>query len=207
MSVFGGAGGQHACEIAAKLGIKTIIIHKYSSILSAYGMALADVVQEAQRPHSQIYNTETREAVSGVFDCLKKQVQAGIVAQGITEDKIEYEYYLNMRYQGTETAMMIMESETSDFKSEFLKRHLQEFNFVFPEDRKILIDDIRVRAIGKSKETLNGTTQISQEMKILTFTEPKQRPDSTVSFRALFFDAKRGLTTCRRRSISKLRKQ
>ncbi|OKL57401.1 hypothetical protein UA08_07323 [Talaromyces atroroseus] len=179
LSVFGGAGGQHACEIAAKLGIQSIIIHKYSSILSAYGMALADVVQEAQRPHSQIYNAETREAVSSVFDSLKKQVQAGIVSQGIKEDKIQYEFYLNMRYQGTETAMMIMESDTSDFKSEFLKRHLQEFNFVFPEDRHILIDDIRVRAIGKSNETLNGTAQISEEMKSLTFTEAKQKPDNT----------------------------
>lgn len=38
LAVFGGAGGQHACDIATKLGISTAIIHKYSSILSAYGM-------------------------------------------------------------------------------------------------------------------------------------------------------------------------
>jgi len=38
LSVFGGAGGQHACDIATNLGIQTVIIHKYSSILSAYGM-------------------------------------------------------------------------------------------------------------------------------------------------------------------------
>lgn len=38
LSVFGGAGGQHACDIAANLGIQTIVVHKYSSILSAYGV-------------------------------------------------------------------------------------------------------------------------------------------------------------------------
>lgn len=37
LSVFGGAGGQHACDVARKLGISTVIIHKYSSILSAFG--------------------------------------------------------------------------------------------------------------------------------------------------------------------------
>lgn len=42
LASFGGAGGQHACEIAKLLGIKTIVIHRYSSILSAYGLALAD---------------------------------------------------------------------------------------------------------------------------------------------------------------------
>ena len=42
LASFGGAGGQHACEIASCLGIKTILIHRYSSILSAYGLALAD---------------------------------------------------------------------------------------------------------------------------------------------------------------------
>ena len=42
LASFGGAGGQHACEIAQLLGIKTILIHSYSSILSAYGLALAD---------------------------------------------------------------------------------------------------------------------------------------------------------------------
>ena len=42
LASFGGAGGQHACEIAQLLGIKTILIHRYSSILSAYGLALAD---------------------------------------------------------------------------------------------------------------------------------------------------------------------
>ena len=42
LASFGGAGGQHACEIARLLGIKTILIHRYSSILSAYGLALAD---------------------------------------------------------------------------------------------------------------------------------------------------------------------
>lgn len=42
LACFGGAGGQHACAIAATLGITTILIHRYSSVLSAYGMALAE---------------------------------------------------------------------------------------------------------------------------------------------------------------------
>lgn len=50
MAVFGGAGGQHACAIARTLGMSKIFIHKYAGILSAFGMALADVVHEVQEP-------------------------------------------------------------------------------------------------------------------------------------------------------------
>ena len=48
LSCFGGAGGQHACAIAAALGMRSIFIHRYSGILSAVGIGLAEVVQEAQ---------------------------------------------------------------------------------------------------------------------------------------------------------------
>ena len=48
LACFGGAGGQHACAIAAALGMRTIFVHRYSGILSAVGIGLAEVVQEAQ---------------------------------------------------------------------------------------------------------------------------------------------------------------
>ena len=54
LSIFGGAGGQHACAIARELGISRILIHKYCGILSAYGLGLADVVQEKEEPTSEV---------------------------------------------------------------------------------------------------------------------------------------------------------
>lgn len=56
LACFGGAGAQHACAIARTLGISEVIVHKYAGILSAYGMALADVVHEAQEPCAKIYS-------------------------------------------------------------------------------------------------------------------------------------------------------
>lgn len=56
LACFGGAGGQHACAIARSLGIGTVFVHKYAGILSAYGMALADVVEEAQEPSAETYD-------------------------------------------------------------------------------------------------------------------------------------------------------
>ena len=43
LNCFGGAGGQHACLVADALGMTTVLIHPLSSLLSAYGMGLADI--------------------------------------------------------------------------------------------------------------------------------------------------------------------
>ena len=61
MACFGGAGGQHACAIARSLGMGTVFVHKYAGILSAYGMALADVVEEAQEPSMEVYEESMSE--------------------------------------------------------------------------------------------------------------------------------------------------
>lgn len=55
LACFGGAGGQHACAVAKVLGISQVRIHKYASLLSAYGIALADVVDESQTPAQVVY--------------------------------------------------------------------------------------------------------------------------------------------------------
>lgn len=48
LACFGGAGAQHACAIARKLGMRTVFIHRFAGILSAYGIGLADIVEEEQ---------------------------------------------------------------------------------------------------------------------------------------------------------------
>ena len=50
LACFGGAGGQHACAVARSLGISTVVVPRYAGILSAFGLALADVVYEKQEP-------------------------------------------------------------------------------------------------------------------------------------------------------------
>jgi 5-oxoprolinase (ATP-hydrolysing) len=169
LGVFGGAGGQHACEIALKLGIRTVVIHKYSSILSAYGMALADVVHEEQEPTNEIYDKESLKALNQRVEALKKKVSSQLRQQGILKEDIEYECYLNMRYQGTETAMMVLRPSDADFKAEFLRIHFREFSFIFPAERPILVDDVRVRGIGRSGTNDEDGQLLGEELSKMKF--------------------------------------
>lgn len=148
---FGGAGGQHATAMARDLGIKRVIIHRYSSILSAYGMALADVVVDLQEPESITYSRDASSRIRARFDILKQRAMGQLLAQGFPTERIVCETYLNMRYRGSDTSLMIKSlPESDDFDREFVERHRREFGFDQP--REILVDDIRVRGIGQSVE-------------------------------------------------------
>ncbi|KAJ1948242.1 hypothetical protein FBU59_001683, partial [Linderina macrospora] len=54
LACFGGAGGQHACAVAANLGIRRVFVHRLASVLSAYGLGLAEVVDEEQAPAADV---------------------------------------------------------------------------------------------------------------------------------------------------------
>ena len=43
LNAFGSAAGQHACLIAETLGMRSVLIHPLSGLLSAYGIGLAAV--------------------------------------------------------------------------------------------------------------------------------------------------------------------
>ncbi|KAK5939524.1 hypothetical protein PMZ80_007902 [Knufia obscura] len=162
LASFGGAGGQHAAAIASLLSIQTVIIHRYSSILSAYGMALADVVQEAQEPASCALDESTMAGIKDRIATLKDKVQRTLTQDDIPEKTIQYEIYLNLRYAGTDNYLMVLEPPNGNFEEAFVENHKREFTFSF-SNRKILVQDIRVRGIGKSialpPETPHGALQ------------------------------------------------
>ncbi|KAF9890124.1 hypothetical protein FE257_006285 [Aspergillus nanangensis] len=149
LACFGGAGGQHACSVAASLGISRIIIHKYSSVLSAYGLALAEVVKESQEPVSTDY-IASQSTLENRFVEMTSAAIAEMKTQGFPADQVRHELYLNMRYEGSDTSLMILKPEDSTgFLEQFRLRHRREFNF--NSERPVLVDDIRVRTIASSK--------------------------------------------------------
>lgn len=182
LACFGGAGGQHACSVAEVLGIPRVIVHKYSSILSAYGMSLADVVHEIQRPAAATYSPETAPEIHSQLEGIAKQAALELLEQGFAPDQIKFNTYLNMRYAGSSSSLMILKGDDWDFKTEFEKVHKREFGFLFA-DKPILVDDIRVRAIGAGHS--KGVNSPYAQMKALgvkTVSAPRPNGTNSVYF-------------------------
>ncbi|XP_015172875.1 PREDICTED: 5-oxoprolinase isoform X1 [Polistes dominula] len=167
LACFGGAGGQHACAIARSLGMSTVFVHKYAGILSAYGMALADVVEEAQEPSAEIYERNSFQRLDERLDILAERAKNKLVQQGFDHSQIHIESFLHLRYEGTDCALMCTAKLNSEYSSEspkhgdflatFLERYQTEFGFTMP-NRKILVNDIRVRGIGRTTITEDTTS-------------------------------------------------
>ncbi|KAI1662674.1 Hydantoinase B/oxoprolinase-domain-containing protein [Daldinia decipiens] len=195
LATFGGAGGQHAVAIAEALGIKQILVHRYSSVLSAYGMALADVVDERQEPDSTVWQ-DKGDVVNELkikMEKLKEKSRKALQDQGFEDSDIVFEEYLNMKYRGTESALMIVKpteekakasynGEDWEFGKAFVDHHRYEFGFTL-DDRDIIVDDVRVRGIGKSFTYRDKTVdQQLREVKRQSIGEQKAHGKSQVYF-------------------------
>src|SRR5438094_3005747 len=88
LNCFGGAGGQHACLVADALGMTSVLIHPLSSLLSAYGMGLADIRSVRQQAIEEPLGDKALAAVGKVARLLAKQVIAEVAAQGVAAEKI-----------------------------------------------------------------------------------------------------------------------
>ena len=171
LACFGGAGGQHASAIARNLGIHSIFIHRFSGILSAYGMGLADIVHEKQEPCALTYDPSTLSALQERVQALAGEATAVLVGQGFRAEDVEVIAYLNLRYDGTDTAIMTRSDSNSDYDRIFERRYQREYGFTL--DRPIRVDDIRVRVIGKSRTRQQPTLRKRREGEDVQYEETK----------------------------------
>uniref|UniRef100_A0A670IUD6 5-oxoprolinase, ATP-hydrolysing n=1 Tax=Podarcis muralis TaxID=64176 RepID=A0A670IUD6_PODMU len=158
LACFGGAGGQHACAIAQALGMSKVFIHKHSGILSAFGLALADVVHETQQPCSLAYGPEAYAQLDETVTALEAKCVQALEAQGFARSQISTEPFLHLRYERTDCALMCsakgypataQSCRSGDFGAAFATRYQQEFGFTIP-GRAVLVDDVRVRGTASS---------------------------------------------------------
>ncbi|EAT87939.2 hypothetical protein SNOG_04179 [Parastagonospora nodorum SN15] len=168
---FGGAGGQHACAIADKLGIRRVIIHKYSSILSAYGLSQAVLQAQSFEPYSGSFSLTALPELRAKFEGLRAKVEEELISQGAAPDNIVYEESLSLRYKGTDTNLSISKPDDEDYGAAFDAMHLREFAFKL--DREAVVDSVHVRGVATSSHisdsagliaTLDETRRSSREL-------------------------------------------
>jgi 5-oxoprolinase (ATP-hydrolysing) len=147
LACFGGAGGQHACLVADALGMKSIYFHPFSGVLSAYGMGLADIRATREEAVEKLFDPALMEALKPVTDRLTSATRNELTRQGLGASQISTITRLHLRYEGTDTAL-ILDHGTAPIRQTFEKAHQLQFGF-FDVDRPIILEAISVEAIGK----------------------------------------------------------
>ena len=150
LNCFGGAGGQHACLVADALGMKTVFLHPFAGVLSAYGMGLADVRALRERQIEQPLSAPALPVLETACAELGDEAGSEILAQGVSADQLSLHKRVHLRYQGTDTALAVDLADLDGMQAAFETTHKRRFGFIV-EGRQLVAEAISVEAVGTTE--------------------------------------------------------
>jgi 5-oxoprolinase (ATP-hydrolysing) len=147
LTVFGGAGGQHACAVADALGMSTVYAHPLAGVLSAYGMGLADQTTMRETTVERALVDDALPALEATLAALGGDAAASLLAQGVPAERIALLRRAHLKYEGTDTALAVAFDTPAAMRAAFDAAYRQRFSFLMP-DRQLLVETLSVEAIG-----------------------------------------------------------
>ena len=150
---FGGAGGQHACLVADSLAMKSILIHPYAGVLSAYGMGLADIVVGRQVAVETVLDAKSLANLSKAFDSLQNDGVTEIQRQGESSESLQFKHLLHIRYQGSDTTLVAKRASIDEVVRQFEQLHQMRFGFISPE-KDMIIESVEVEVVSAAKPSV-----------------------------------------------------
>src|SRR4029077_14831843 len=147
LNVFGGRGGQHACAVADALGMTRVLIHPLAGVLSAYGIGLADIIAMREQAVEAPLTRENLENLPGTLDPLERDARAEVAAEGVPPERITATHRAHLRYQGTDTAVIVPVGSLADMPAAFGAESPRRFSFLMP-DKPVIVEAVSVEVTG-----------------------------------------------------------
>ena len=167
---FGGAAPQHACDMARILGIKTIIVHPFSSVLSAYGIALADRLERTVQAVMEDLTARLLQRLEK-----KAETEAGNLVIRLRDEskkaEITTRLFLDLRPKGSDSWLSIpagIGRESASFEnmkkivSRFKKEYFSRFGFK-PDAGTIEVVNMRTEVSAASSVPSANSSSLPPE--------------------------------------------
>jgi N-methylhydantoinase A len=146
---FGGAGGLHACELAAGLRIPKVLVPRSPGTLSALGVLLGDVVKDYSWTVMLKGSEGNRRRIEKVFRDLERKGVADLKSEGFSRDRTRLVRSAAIRYAGQSFEIDIPWS--AGVERAFHSAHRQRYGYA-DSTRVIEIVSLRVRAAGVTEK-------------------------------------------------------
>jgi 5-oxoprolinase (ATP-hydrolysing) len=164
LQCFGGAGGQHACQVADALGMTRVFIHPFAGVLSAYGMGLADqIVMQHAAVELELGEAGVQEARLSA-ERLKADARAALESQGLGAAGalagapgaagLRFLARVHVRYRGTDTALPVdlpmqggPSAAVAAIREGFEEGYRRRFAFLMP-DHALVIESVSLECIA-----------------------------------------------------------
>ncbi|MFL6602095.1 MAG: hydantoinase B/oxoprolinase family protein [Steroidobacteraceae bacterium] len=141
---FGGAAGQHACRVAQAAGMQRALIHPLASVLSAFGIGVADRIAMRRASLRLPLSSAALDSAGDRLRALESQAREELATYSI-EATISVEHWLELRAGDSETSLSVPASSYENVLSAFSATHLKRFGFEAPA-RTVAIEAVRVEA-------------------------------------------------------------
>lgn len=146
LSSFGGAGGQHACLIAERLGIRTVVIHPLAGVLSAVGIGLSDIkVVETKSIQKLLPECNSPFNLEDAFSDLAAIALAKIEKQVDEPTFVNFKKKVLIRYQGSDTSLELPFDAVTVMEASFHDLHKRRYGFC-DFHRALIVDALRLEA-------------------------------------------------------------
>jgi 5-oxoprolinase (ATP-hydrolysing) len=170
---FGGAAGQHACLVADALAMNRVFIHPFAGVLSAYGMGLADQVEMREKAVEARLESASLEAdLQSLADAASQE----LVLQGVDKSRIRVLRRVHLKYEGTDTALIVPYGSIADMTAAFEVAYRKQFSFLM-RGKTLIVEAISVEALsaGESFHPLSerhgkGAIDIKPEVRVRMYT-------------------------------------
>ena len=146
---FGGAAGQLACQVADALGIETILIHQHASVLSAYGMGLADIGAHREQALEVSLSEKAVSKAKDALATLQNQTTQEVKRQGVATDRITHHRHAFLKYAGTDNPVDVAFGPFADMTKSFEEKHRAEFGFVDPT-KALILEAVAIESVGNT---------------------------------------------------------
>lgn len=146
---FGGAGPLHACDIAERLAIQTILIPGEAGLLSAYGLERASIERIAEGQITRLIGTEELadeflRIETKAIQALRDAGYAGTITRRLAE----------LRLTGQDSTLTLDVGDVAGLAQTFRAHYRRTFGYDPPEDRAIEV--VSYRAIAGTGRTVRG---------------------------------------------------
>lgn len=187
---FGGGGSMHAPALALELGVKKVVVPIASPVFSAWGMLMTDLRQDYIQTYIKRMNELSLDEITAQWDEIENHALRHYEDEGMTEDKVEFHRFADMRYLGQEHTVKVpvpvgkwIEEDKRDIIERFHTLHEKNYTFKL-EDSPTEIVNLHVTAFGKVPKPV-----IAKIERIGTVLEARKE------FRAVYFENKGWINT------------
>ncbi len=130
LASFGGAGGQMACAVANALGMTTVLVHPFASLLSAFGIGLADVRAERRQFLLLPLSAAGLKAAKSCADELYKTALDELREHHVGNADIRRMENIYLKYEGSDSVLPVPMGTREDMRSQFEIDHQRLYGFV-----------------------------------------------------------------------------